>query len=59
MGKPQSKRKTKKKKQDSMIRTDVWTLKVTSVEKKLLLLTVAEFRRFLKPLVLIVNAEWK
>ncbi len=58
MGKPQTKRKTKKK-QDSMIRTDVWTLKVTSVEKKLLLLTVAEYRRFLKPLVFIVNAEWK
>ncbi|MGK7940590.1 MAG: IS200/IS605 family accessory protein TnpB-related protein, partial [Crocosphaera sp.] len=59
MGKPQTKRKTKKKKQDSMIRTDVWTLKVTSLEKKLLLLTVAEYRRFLKPLVFIVNAEWK
>ncbi|NQZ65005.1 hypothetical protein WH8501_09200 [Crocosphaera watsonii WH 8501] len=59
MGKSKTKRKTKKKKQDSMIRTDVWTLKVTSLEKKLLLLTVAEYRRFLKPLVFIVNAEWK
>ena len=59
MGKSKTKRKTKKKKQDSMIRTDVWTLKVTSLEKKLLLLTVAEYRKFLKPLVFIVNAQWK
>ncbi len=42
-----------------MLRTDVWKLKVTSLEKKLLLLTVAEYRRFLKPLVFIVNAQWK
>ncbi|MGK7957049.1 MAG: hypothetical protein AB4063_17640, partial [Crocosphaera sp.] len=59
MGKSKTKRKTKKKKQDSMIRTDVWKLKVTYGDKKLLLLTVAEYRRFLKPLVFIVNAEWK
>uniref|UniRef100_UPI0026072917 transposase n=1 Tax=Crocosphaera sp. TaxID=2729996 RepID=UPI0026072917 len=42
-----------------MIRTDVWSLKVTPSKKKLLLLTVAEYRKFLKPLVFIVNAEWK
>ena len=42
-----------------MIRTDVWSFKVTSSEKKLLLLTVREYRKFLKPLVFIVNAEWK
>ena len=48
MGKSKTKRKTKKKKQDSMLRTDVWKLKVTSGEKKLLLLTVAEYRKFLK-----------
>ena len=59
MGKSKTKRKTKKKKPNSMLRTDVWKLKVKSVEKKLLLLTVAEYRRFLKPLVFIVNAEWK
>nr|MDJ0729826.1 transposase [Crocosphaera sp.] len=59
MGKSQTKRKTKKKNSDSMIRTDVWNLKVTSSQKKLLLLTVTEYRRFLKPLVFIVNAEWK
>ena len=59
MGKSKSKRKTKKKKPNSMLRTDVWKLKVKSVEKKLLLLTVAEYRRFLKPLVFIINAEWK
>ncbi len=40
-----------------MIRRDVWELKVTSVEKKLLLLTVAKYKRFLKPLVFIVKAE--
>ena len=55
MGKSKTKHKTKKKKQDSMIRTDVWTLKVTSSQKQLLLLTVAEYRKFLKPLVFIVN----
>jgi putative transposase len=59
MGKSKAQRKTKKKKPDSMIRTDVWSLKVTSVEKKLLLLTVIEYRKFLKPLVFIANAEWK
>ncbi|WP_339390993.1 transposase [Crocosphaera watsonii] len=59
MGKSKTKRNTKKKKPNSMLRTDVWKLKVKSVEKKLLLLTVAEYRRFLKPLVFIVNAEWK
>uniref|UniRef100_UPI000651EE6C IS200/IS605 family accessory protein TnpB-related protein n=1 Tax=Crocosphaera watsonii TaxID=263511 RepID=UPI000651EE6C len=59
MGKSKTKRKTKKKKPNSMLRTVVWKLKVKSVEKKLLLLTVAEYRRFLKPLVFIVNAEWK
>ena len=59
MGKSKTKRKTKKKKPNSMLRTDVWKLKLKSVEKKLLLLTVAEYRRFLKPLVFIVNAEWK
>lgn len=59
MGKSKAQRKTKKKKPDSMMRTDVWSLKVTSVEKKLLLLTVIEYRKFLKPLVFIANAEWK
>jgi putative transposase len=59
MNKSKAKQKTKRKKQDSMIRTDVWNLKVTSCQKKLLLLTVAEYRKFLKPLVFIVNAEWK
>ncbi|MDJ0509618.1 MAG: transposase [Crocosphaera sp.] len=59
MGKSKTKRKTKKKKPNSMLRTDVWKLKVTYVEKKLLLLTVKEYRRFLKPLVFIVNGEWK
>ncbi|MDJ0730161.1 MAG: hypothetical protein QNJ33_09250 [Crocosphaera sp.] len=59
MGKSKTKRKTKKRQQDSMIRTDVWTLKVTSSQKQLLLLTVAESRKFLNPLVFIVNSEWK
>ncbi len=59
MGKSKAKRKTKKRKPDSMIRTDVWNLKVNKYQKKLLLLTVAEYRKFLKPLVFIVNAEWK
>ncbi len=58
MGKSKAKGKTKKKKPDSMIRTDVWNLKVTSVEKKLLLLTVTQYRKFLKTLVFMANAEW-
>ncbi|NES85738.1 MAG: hypothetical protein F6K10_32475 [Moorea sp. SIO2B7] len=59
MAKFKAKRKTKKKKRTEMIPTDVWVLKVTSCEKKLLLLTVREYRKFLKPLVFIVNAEGK
>ncbi|CCQ68612.1 hypothetical protein CWATWH0402_3954 [Crocosphaera watsonii WH 0402] len=33
MGKSKTKRKTKKKKPNSMLRTDVWKLKVKSVGK--------------------------
>lgn len=41
-----------------MIRTDVWDLLATADEKRQMALTVEEYRRFLKPLVLIINAQW-
>lgn len=41
-----------------MIRTDVWDLVVRAEEKNQLVMTVEEYRKFLKPLVLIVNAQW-
>lgn len=43
---------------DPSIRTDVWALVASSEQKHQMMLTVSEYRRFLRPLVLIVNAEW-
>jgi IS605 OrfB family transposase len=50
--------KNKKGKSDPLIRTDVWELKATSAQKKLMQLTITEYRRFLFPLVIIINAHW-
>jgi IS605 OrfB family transposase len=50
--------KRKKAKSDALIRTDVWDLKATSSQKKLMQLTITEYRRFLVPLVIIINAQW-
>lgn len=50
--------KRKKAKRDALIRTDVWDLKATSAQKKLMQLTITEYRRFLVPLVIIINAHW-
>lgn len=50
--------KNKKTKADTLIRTDVWDLKATSAQKKLMQLTISEYRRFLVPLVIIINAHW-
>jgi hypothetical protein len=55
MGKQKTKKKTKPQ---ALVRTDVWDLSVNADQKRVMLLTVEEYRRFLKPLVLIVNAQW-
>ena len=53
------KKKTKKRTfSQEIIRTDVWDLSATKSQKRQMLLTVAEYRRFLKPLVLVINAQW-
>ncbi|MFP4120488.1 MAG: IS200/IS605 family accessory protein TnpB-related protein [Coleofasciculus sp.] len=54
--KKQSKRKKTEK--ESKIRTDVWQLVMTSKQRQLAILTVAEYRYFLKPLVLISYWNW-
>lgn len=48
----------KKKTPQPNIRTDVWDLTVTADQKYQMILTVAEYRQFLTPLVLIVNTQW-
>jgi putative transposase len=53
-----SKRKSKKKKAQDIIRTDVWDLKTTPEQKENMINTVEEYRKFLHPLVIIVNAQW-
>ncbi|MEA5498497.1 transposase [Limnoraphis robusta Tam1] len=54
--KKQSKRKKTEK--ESNIRTDVWQLAMTSEQRRLAILTVAQYRHFLKPLVLISYWNW-
>lgn len=52
-------RRTKKKQSSQpIIRTDVWDLAVTADQKHQMILTVAQYRVYLRPLVLIVNAQW-
>lgn len=60
MSQSKAKKRTlnKKAKTETLIRTDVWDLKATSVQKKLMQLTIKEYRRFLVPLVIIINAQW-
>ncbi|WP_414587245.1 hypothetical protein [Scytonema sp. PCC 10023] len=60
MSNKSKKRKSNKKKssKSEMIRTDVWDLIARPEEKCQLVITVEEYRKFLKPLVLIVNAQW-
>ena len=58
----QSKQQTKKKgkaKIVSSVRTDIWKLAISNLQKKQLRLTVAEYRFFLKPLVLIAYWNWR
>ena len=50
--------KGKKTKKEPNIRTDVWQLAMTQEQRQLAILTVAEYRHFLKPLVLISYWNW-
>ncbi len=50
--------KTSKTQSGEIIRTDVWDLSASPEQKCLMVLTIEEYRRYLKPLVLIVNARW-
>jgi IS605 OrfB family transposase len=60
MSRSKARKRTKRKKgrNDPLIRTDVWQLKATSAQTKLMRLTIAEYRKFLFPLVIIINAHW-
>lgn len=61
MSKKSTKKATKRKKQSVApgIRTDVWTLALTPNQRDLAVLTVVEYRHFLKPLVLIGYWNWE
>ena len=56
-----AKRTTKRKKpsMEPNLRTDVWVLSLTQNQRNLAVLTVAEYRYFLKPLVLIGYWNWE
>jgi putative transposase len=60
MSKKLTKKVTKRKKQtpESSIRTDVWLLTLTPYQRDLAILTVVEYRHFLKPIVLIAYWNW-
>jgi IS605 OrfB family transposase len=61
MRKKLAKKQTKRKKSPSVsfIRTDVWSLSLTRQQSDLAVLTVAQYRHFLKPLVLIGYWNWE
>ena len=50
---------SKKGYKESNIRTDVWALSMTQKQRQFAVLTVAEYRHFLKPLVLISYWNWE
>lgn len=60
MSKKPAKKRTKRKKSsvDSKLRTDVWRLSLTTTQREWTLLTVAQYRQFLKPLILIAYWNW-
>lgn len=60
MANKSAKKRTKRKKLQSVspIRTDVWLLSLTRHQRNLAILTVEEYRHFLKPLVLIAYWNW-
>lgn len=49
---------SRKSSSTEVIRTDVWDLSATLNQKQEMVLTIGEYRRFLKPLVWLVNAQW-
>jgi IS605 OrfB family transposase len=53
-----SKARTKRKPNIQSIRTDVWELSADKKQKHQMILTVEEYRRYVKSLVIIVNAQW-
>lgn len=54
---PMSKTRTKRKPTQE-VRTDVWELSTSKEQKHQMVLTVEAYRKFLTPLVMIVNAQW-
>jgi putative transposase len=50
--------KNKKPSGDPLIRTDVWDLRANREQKVMMRLTILEYRRYLMPLVLIINSQW-
>ncbi|MGK7873668.1 MAG: hypothetical protein AB4426_10270 [Xenococcaceae cyanobacterium] len=59
MARKKGKRKSKKSQPHSpLMRTDVWRLVATTKQKEMMLMTIEEYRKYLLPLVLIVNAQW-
>jgi IS605 OrfB family transposase len=53
-----SKARTKRKLPSPEVRTDVWELSVGKEQKHQMILTVEEYRRYLNPLVIAINAQW-
>ncbi len=58
MSKKKTKKRAKSKKSQELIRTDVWDLVTTPNQKQQMVLTIAEYRKYLKPLVILINAQW-
>jgi hypothetical protein len=57
--KTKSRRNSKSKSVPSeIVRTDIWQLAPSPSEKEQMLLTVQEYRTYLRPLVILVNAQW-
>ncbi len=58
MSRRRNSKSAKKKKQGhkSSIRSDIWSLDLSSEQKALASLTVLQYRQFLKPLVLITRS---
>jgi IS605 OrfB family transposase len=57
MSKKRTKKRAKFKKQE-VIRTDVWELAASKTQKRQMILTIDEYNKYLRPLVLLVNAQW-
>jgi IS605 OrfB family transposase len=51
-------KKRTKRKPTQEVRTDVWELSASKEQKHQMVLTVEAYRKFLIPLVMVVNAQW-